>query len=221
MDRRQRIDFPAQRIRVTVPPIRMKHDRLRRRELTRILPPLVETINFAQLFATTMKPDIEPPSHRSGCERFGDHETIRLNTAVDFGNVSARHGARLNRPRSLTRHQLSGSSQAVIEQRLGDIDFLQVEELTIHHRVGNRRVVDQHIRQQFTRSRVLALSQAVDPLLQFFEALFQLPLLLNGDHHSERRDWTDRFGLIIGWAVGQARRESGLIDTDLPPKSIR
>lgn len=82
-------------------------------------------------------------------------------------------------------------------------------------------MVDQHIRQQFTRSRVLALSQAVDPLLQFFEALFQLPLLLNGDHHSERRDWTDRFVLIIGWAVGQARRESGLIDTDLPPKSIR
>src|SRR5205814_9643178 len=98
----ENVNFAGELVGVAVAAVRMEDDRVFGRILTDVSRAVANEIQFAQSFAAAVEPQVAAEATRTFVGvAFGDDEAVRLNGAVNFGNVGANDEARGGRPRRL------------------------------------------------------------------------------------------------------------------------
>ncbi len=140
--------------------IGVQHDRAGRRELAARMHAAVDEVHFAQLFAPTVKPNIErAPAFTGSHVRVGHDNAVRLHGAVDPRYIAAHHESRGRIPGSIAGEQLFRSAVAFQQQRLRPVDVGRIEKFVVSERVVNGFLEHLHVGQQASRARRSVVGQ--------------------------------------------------------------
>ena len=203
----ERVDFAREFVRVAVTAIRVQHECAGRCELAGRLLPTVDKVDFAEVLAAAVPPEIEP---MRGLGRevvfFRNDEAVRLHAAVDLRAIPANDEARFRRPTRFALLKFGKPFVALFEQRLRHRDFLHVEELVVFERVFHGLAVNLDVGDAFTHEYIFQQLQPFDTGLQRRLPRFQFLAVGRRHRNAFRRNGPHVLELIILWPIGRVRR---------------
>ena len=137
----QNVDLARESEGVAEAAVRMENDRVGRGEDAKLMLALVDEVDLAEGLATAVEPEVEPVAVRGQGRVGGGHDqAVRLDRAVDLGDVTANDQAGAGGPGGVAVVEILGPGFPLFELSLGLGDLLGIEELLIFECVVNRLV---------------------------------------------------------------------------------